>query len=52
MGDYGAVLESQFRQLTSMKTEFADSIKLSVMVSTLKEWTEFKALITLVGVMG
>lgn len=46
MVGYYSALESQFTQLTSIKTEFDESTKPAKMILTLKECEEFEPLIT------
>lgn len=50
MGDHVTVLELQFARLASFETEFDDSTKLTILMSTLKDHSEFEPFITSVAV--
>lgn len=50
MADYTAVLESHFARLAFMITKFDDCTKLGILIAALKSCSEFKLMITSMGV--
>lgn len=51
MKDHVAILESQFARLAAMNTEYDDATKLAIMISSLRDNTEFEPFVTSIGLL-